>query len=114
MLGFNKVQQFQPADGNSSVLLPCTTSSANVQLPLSGIGNVEVEVTNAGTVNVFLAFGDTAAAAATIPTGVPGNGYILLPGQTKVMGIGVISRGYIAGIAASATASVYITIGSGA
>lgn len=118
MDGFVRVQQFQPAPGNSSVFISAGTSSAAIALPAPGAGGVftDLELTNDSSSNdVWVAFGDTNAVAAVIPTaGVPANGYIIKPGQTKVIGIGIAQPVYMAAIALNAGTGLYATLGKGA
>lgn len=115
MQGFQRQQQFQPANGSSSTYVPAGITSANVALPSSGSGNYDLEITNSGTVTAWIAFGDTSSVAAVIPTnGTPANGYVILGGQTKTISIGQAQPSYIAAITASSTTVLYATIGQGA
>lgn len=114
MQGFSRTQQFT-FQGNSSIAITASGTSSNIALPTAGIGSVDLEITNSSTsVNAWVAFGDSSAIAAVIPTGTAANGYILLAGQTKVISIGVAQPVYMAAITASSTAALYVTIGQGA
>jgi hypothetical protein len=92
---------FQP--GLPTVTLAVTATTARVQVQPSG-NNKSIRVFNSGTVPVFIACGDSAITATTA-AGMP-----IAPGTVEIIGCTVT---HIAGIAASGTASVYLTPGNG-
>jgi hypothetical protein len=92
---------FQP--GGPTVTLAVTATTAKVQVQPSG-NNKSIRVFNSGTVPVFIACGDSAITATTA-AGMP-----IAPGTVEIIGCTVT---HIAGIAASGTASVYLTPGNG-
>jgi hypothetical protein len=91
------------APGGPTVTLAATAASARVQVQPSA-NNKSIRVFNGGTVPVFLACGDVAIVA-TVAAGMP-----IAPGTVEIIGCTVT---HIAGIAASGTASVYLTPGNG-
>lgn len=115
MQGFQRQQQFQIANGNASIYIPASTTSASVALPATGFGNYDIEITNQGSQPAWIAVGDSSSVTAVIPTnGTPANGYIVLSGQTKVISIGQAQPCYIAAITSSSTTVLYASIGQGA
>jgi len=90
------------------------TAPAGVQaLSNNDVRSPQKMLTNAGTVAVFVGWGETSDAAkanAILPTGTPRYGYYLLP-STQVV-ITAPPEAYFTGISASA-AIVYITPGKG-
>lgn len=101
-----------------SILLPCTTTSGSsaVLFPAipDGLGYcTDVEISNLGTVPVWIAFGGTSSLTVAIPTaGVPANGRCLIPGGVVTWCKGT-NGFYVAGITQTSTASVYIDQGYG-
>jgi hypothetical protein len=91
------------APGGPTVTLAATATTARVQVQPSA-NNKSIRVYNAGTVAVFMACGDSAVTATTA-AGMP-----IAPGTVEIIGC---AQPYVAGIAASGTASVYLTPGNG-
>jgi hypothetical protein len=89
-----------PFAPGATTTISVTTSSGTGTLTGDGL---MVEIQNAGSVTVFVAFAATAAVA---------TGYPILAGQSKV-----VSRGpgqtTLAAITASSTATLYATVGDG-
>lgn len=98
--------------GNGQAL-NCSNSSANVAFSTTtdGIPNSDILVFNSGSVNVFVAFGATAPTALAPVDGTPANGIIIAPGAYLTFNKG--SNGFIAGITASSTATIYFYQGYG-
>lgn len=94
------VSAFTP--GATVTLTAATVSSAS-QLSSTGAA---VEVQNAGSVAVFVKFGDSTVTAAVTD-------YPVLAGQSKLIGR-ASSQTYIATITASGGCTVYATTGEGA
>lgn len=92
---------FQP--GGPTVTLSATATTSRVQVQPSA-NNKSIRVYNAGNVAVFMTCGDVAVVATTA-AGMP-----IAPGTVEIIGC---AQPYVAGIAASGTASVYLTPGSG-
>ena len=88
-----------------SKTISCTGTSAATTL--AGVaGQTQVELQNAGTVAVFVEFGDSNIAAAVA------TGYPVLAGQSKLVTVSSATT-HIACIATSGTQTVYVTIGKG-
>jgi hypothetical protein len=85
-----------------------TAGSAVVALTDIGhLGGDEVRVVNAGTVNAFIEFGNSAVSAATSTS------IIVLAGTVEVFGVGPGAT-HVAAIAPSGTPTLYFTTGRGA
>lgn len=99
-----------PLQGTKAISVVGTTAA--VALPTIGVGEVrQVELSNAGSLTVFVEFGDSTVAA-VIPTGTA-NAYPILPGQTKVVTIKPTTT-HIATIATGAgPTTLYVTLGIG-
>jgi hypothetical protein len=91
--------------GASTVSLTATTSSSRVALSHSG-RPYDVRLYNAGSVVVFVEFGDSTVAAATA-TGMP-----IAPGTVEAFSLPP-SATHMAGITSSSTAAIYVTLGYG-
>ena len=97
---------FTPVYGGLGAFLACTTSTARVAIPNPRSGSIYC-VNNLGLVPVFLAFGDGAIVATTSYMAFPpGLAYVAIP---NAGGSGAPT--YVAGITASSTADVQISIG---
>lgn len=99
----------------NSILVPCTTSSGSsgvaFPIPPDALVASDIMVSNTGSVDAWVAFGDSTIAV-TIPTaGVPSNGINIRAGAIYTLSKG--SAAYIAGITASSTASLYVSPGYG-
>lgn len=96
----------------ATLAISVTGSSATTALPSIGVGEVrQVELTNGGTVTVFVEFG-ASTVTATVPTGTA-NAYPILSGQTKVVTVKPTTT-HIAAIGASAgPTTLYVTLGIG-
>jgi len=109
----NRVSNFFVV-GNGQALA-CSGTSANVafqSLPQNVQYATDILLYNAGTVNVFVAFGSDNTITASAPTnGTPANGIIIAPSAYLAFNKGYAT--YIAGIAASSTATLYFYQGYG-
>jgi hypothetical protein len=91
----------------ATVTISCTSSSSATALPTVGLGEFrQIELSNAGTVAIFMEFGASTAAAAVA------TGYPILPGQTKVVTVSPTTT-HIACIVAATTTTLYATVGIG-
>lgn len=97
----------------STYVLSATTSSSSVTLTNQDSNQSSLIIYNAGSVPVFLVSGVTAPTA-VFPTSatVPINGTVIGPGAIMTMTKNT-TDGFISGITASGTASVYICPGAG-
>lgn len=99
----------------STVKLAAFTTTDRVRFRASGVGLIgSVRVLNAGSVSVFVAFGDSSVTA-TLPAGTnasPTAGSMAIPAGA-VETFSLRGGAYIAGITASGTADLYITPGEG-
>lgn len=113
MVGFLRLQNFR-TNGNGLTLTAGITSS-NVAYPIlirPPFSHSTTMVTNAGTVNVAIAFGQDNTVTAAFPSvGVPANGMVVLAGET--MPLDDRYALWVAAIATSGTASVYFYKGEG-
>lgn len=90
-----------------TVTISCTNSSGATTLILpSDQMQRQLEISNAGTVTVFV------ETAGTSPTAATASGYPVLAGQTKVITVSQAAT-KIACIATSGTQTVYVTTGIG-
>jgi hypothetical protein len=90
-----------------TITISATGASAATALPIAGGGGVrQLEISNAGTVAVFVETGDSTVAA-TVATGYP-----ILPGQCKVITIKPTAT-YVGVISGSGTQTVYVSVGVG-
>lgn len=98
--------------GNGQAL-DCTTSSARIAFVSTqdGIPASDILLFNSGTVNVFVAFGDSTVTALGPVNGTPANGMVLGAGSYLVFNKGINT--YIAAVTASSTATVYFYQGYG-
>jgi len=87
----------------ATVSLAVTGTTARVAVP-SDTYNTAIRLYNAGTVAIFVNCGDVTVVSTTA-AGMP-----VAPGSVEVLGCG---KGYIAGIVASGTATLYLTPGAG-
>lgn len=91
----------------ASITISCTSGSAATALPSIGVGEMrQVELSNAGTVTIFVEFGASTASAAVA------SGYPILAGQTKVVTIKPTTT-HAACITAATTATLYASVGIG-
>lgn len=92
-----------------SKTISCGTSSTatDVSALISGfLNDIQLELQNGGSANVFLETGSSLATAAVA------TGYPVLPSQAKVITVGPRIT-HVACISASGTQTVYVTVGSG-
>lgn len=99
--------------GNTVTFTAATTAPTAVQAVSSTLGGNQYRVINAGTVMVFLGYGDTAAAANSAATTVTSsqNAFPILPNTDEILSFQ--PNAYFTGITTSGTAVVYITPGDG-
>jgi len=99
------IHNFSPY-GADTVNITATTSSNRVALNLpTAPVNPDVRIYNAGTVPVFIVFGDSTVTATTARMPIP-------PGAVEVFTMGAQAT-HMAGITASGSAVVYATTGRG-
>lgn len=105
--GFAYAEPIQPLP-QGTVTISCTGSSAATALARPDQYNRrQVEISNGGTVTIFVEFGNSNAATAVLASGYP-----VLAGQTKVVSVPNTTT-HIACIATSGTQTVYATAGIG-
>lgn len=99
--------------GNTVAFIAATSAPTPVQASSTTLGGNQYRVLNAGTVTVFLGFGDTAANATTNAAVVTASGASipLLAGTDEILTF--MPNAYFTGITSSGTASIYITPGDG-
>lgn len=108
MAGNLETPLFTPEGGGLGVLLSCTGVSSRGAIPSPSEGSVYA-VTNLGTDNAFLAFGNSTVVATTSYMAFPpGVSYIGIPHA----GSRTAAPTHIAGITTGATVAVQITNGS--
>jgi hypothetical protein len=117
----SRQQQFAPAPGNSSFTIAASSTSSCIALGSFGFPYSDIEITNdSSSIDAWVTIGDSSSVTATIPAvgtppaSTPGNGYIVKPGQSKVITIGVAQPVYLAAITSTSTANLFITQGAGA
>lgn len=102
-----------PFTPGQSIVVTAGSASAAKALP-TGAGGSQCELQVSGSADACVAFGGASAAATAVTTSFAANNYPVLAGQAKIVTIPVDAT-YIAYIrAASADATLYITIGNGA
>lgn len=87
-----------------TVALSATGTTSRVAVSVDAY-NPAVRIYNAGTVAVFIVCGDVTVVSTTA-LGIP-----IAPGTVEILGCN--KGGYVAGITASGTATLYLTPGSG-
>jgi hypothetical protein len=104
---------FRPA-GNT-VLLSVTTSTALGPTQWNATSMPAAYVANNSTNAVYLAFGSSAAPAASVPTTGGAASVCLLAGESRVFGPGpgITNKGWLSAVTSAATASLYVTAGTG-
>lgn len=96
---------FKPGDASTSTMPVATTPGVNrMALKRSGNENAHVRLFNAGSVLVFLRFGDVSVAASVADIPLPA-------GAVEVIDIGGCS--HMDAVVASGAATVYATCGKG-
>ena len=101
------VRPFGQLQGQASVNLTVTGTTANVAVPVSGIGFRSVRIVNSGTQAVSLEFGKSNAVTAVISTSI-----LMLANSAEVFLLPPDIT-YIAAIAASTGSTLNITVGEG-
>lgn len=94
------IQPFAPGP-----TLPLAVSATSSSVQLSGSGGA-VEVSNTGSVTMFIKLGSSTVTAATTDYPIPA-------GQAKLIGRDPNTQTYLAAITASGTTSGYATTGEG-
>lgn len=101
-----------PKDQGTTTLSATTTSGATtVALAISE--SPQLEITNGGSVPVFVRWGTSAVSAATVPSGATGGSYPVGPGAKVVVTIDPGTVTHACAITATSTATVYLTPGRG-
>jgi hypothetical protein len=99
----------------TSILLPCTTTSGATPVafpvPASSLVANDMMISNTGSVDAWIAFGDSSVAAVIPTAGTPANGINIRAGAIYTLSKGDAT--YIAGITASSTANLYVSQGYG-
>jgi hypothetical protein len=99
--------------GNTVVFTAATSAPTPIQAVSSTLGGNQYRIINAGSVTVFLGYGDTSAGAtansAVITT--TGTSIPLLPGTDEILSF--VPNAYFTGITASSNATIYVTPGDG-
>ncbi len=99
----------------NSILVPCTTSSGSTRVAFPTVSNgsfaTDIMVSNAGSVDVWVALGNSTVTAAIPTTGSPANGIRLPAGPVMTLSKG--SATHIAGLTSSSTANLYVSQGYG-
>jgi hypothetical protein len=104
---------FNPS-GNT-VLCSLTTSTALGPTQWSTGNMAAAYVSNNSTNAVYLAFQSSGAPTASVPTTGGAVGVCLLAGQSRVFTLGpnIANKGWLSACTSAATASVYVTAGTG-
>ena len=99
--------------GNTVTFLAAATAPTPVQCSSTTLGGNQYRVINAGTVTVFLGYGDSAAnataSAVTVSTTAPS--FPLLAGTDEILTF--VPNAYFTGVTSSGNATIYITPGDG-
>lgn len=100
--------------GNTVAFIANTSAPTPVQASSTTLGGNQYRILNAGSVTVFLGYGDTAANATSNAAVVSTTGAAipLLAGTDEILTF--MPNAYFTGITSSSTASIYITPGDGA
>lgn len=103
---------FDPT-GNT-VAIATTTTSAATALTDTGVGpeSRDYRIYNSGSVIVYVAFGGSGLVVVAPGAGAPANGIPIPGGAIEVMRSSS-SEGYIGTLAATGTATLFVTAGSG-
>lgn len=99
---------FRPVD-QATVSISVTSLSARVALAAT---TTEYLLCNLGTDTVFVRFGDSAITA-TVPSGATGGSLPVAAGTVMIVQAPITAPTHVAAIAASTTATLYITAGEG-
>lgn len=99
---------YAPLSPDNTVILSCSGSTASVAIPSGGN---QVELSNDGSVAIFVRLGESAVTS-TVPNGTTG-GYYVGPGQSKVVSRNPQTQTYVAGITGGTAATLYISVGDG-
>lgn len=101
------------APGGESTVLAVTSATGRIQLPAGSQGSV-LRFFNDSTSTIFAQLGG-ATVNAVVPVGATLGGFPIPPGLSGIRAGGGPTGGqtHIAGIVASGTANLYITMGSG-
>lgn len=104
----DEIRPFQPIQAGSVTIACAASSSATALSAINASAPiVQLEVQNAGSVNVFVEPGLASTITAAVASGYP-----VLPGQSKVISVSPRTT-HIACISASGTQSVFVTAGTG-
>ena len=100
--------------GNTVTFIANTSAPTPIQAVSTTLGGNQYRILNAGSVTVFLGYGDTAANATSNAAVVSTTGAAipLLAGTDEILTF--MPNAYFTGITSSSTASIYITPGDGA
>ena len=99
--------------GNTVTFTAATTAPTPVQAVSATLGGNQYRIINAGTVTVFLGYGQDAATATTNSGVVSTTGAAipLLPGTDEILSF--VPNAYFTGTTSSSTAVIYILPGDG-
>lgn len=100
--------------GNTVTFIANTSAPTPIQAVSTTLGGNQYRILNAGSVTVFLGYGDTAANATSNAAVVSTTGAAipLLAGTDEILTF--MPNAYFTGITSSSTANIYITPGDGA
>ena len=100
--------------GNTVTFIANTSAPTPIQAVSTTLGGNQYRILNAGSVTVFLGYGDTAANATSNAAVVSTTGAAipLLAGTDEILTF--MPNAYFTGITSSSTAIIYITPGDGA
>lgn len=98
-----------------SILLPCTTTSGATPVAFptqaDALTTTDMMISNTGSVDAWISFGDSTVTAVIPINGTPANGVNIRAGAIYTLSKG--SATYIVGITASSTADLYVSQGYG-
>jgi hypothetical protein len=99
--------------GNTVVFTAATSAPTPIQAVSTTLGGNQYRIINAGSVTVFLGYGDSSvgATANTAVVTTTGKSIPLLPGTDEVLSF--VPNAYFTGITSTSTAAVYIVPGDG-
>lgn len=106
------IQAFTPS-GNTITFTANVVAATPVQCVSSTLGGNQYRIINAGTVTVFLGYGDTSGNAtnkAAVISGT-GNSLPLLAGTDEILSF--VPNAYFTGVTSAGNATIYVTPGDG-
>ncbi len=101
------IRPFGQLQGQNTSNLAVLATTANVAVPVSGIGFRSIRVTNIGSQNIFVNFGNSNAITAVLTTSMP-----VLANTVEVFLLPPDIT-FVAAIAAATGSTMYLTVGEG-